>query len=237
VKVALLPREQAVAPGSVFDLSIEVTRAGATFNAFDIHIGYDPDALTLIPQTPAADQEGSYFVSGCANRFHRFHPGAGRDTITDVLLCAGKSLTGPGQIYRLKFKASSTAQRTTVRFLPGLQFYDAGLFVNPDSSTDATVAIGVPLEAPGALSVAAAVDSGHVAFVVRNAAPGAGRMVVRDAGGRVVRRMPVDGVEAGERAIRWDGRDDAGRPARSGRYVAEVRVGGAVARTKFIFTR
>jgi hypothetical protein len=237
VKVALLPQEQAVAPGSTFDLSIEVTRAGAAFNAFDIHIGYDPDALTLLPQTPASDQEGSYFAGGCANRFHRFHPGAGRDTITDVLLCAGASLTGPGQIYRLKFKASNTARITTVRFLPGLQFYNAGLYVNPDSSTDASIAIGVPLEAARTLTVVAdSVRAGAVVLRVQGGGAASGRMLIRDTRGRTVRRLPVV-LESGEATVRWDGRDDAGHAQRAGRYVAEVRVGVDATRTKFIYER
>src|SRR5437879_4467303 len=85
VKVALLPAAQTVAPGAEFDLSLEVTRAGSSFNAFDAIVGYDPAALTLVPLTPLSNQEGSYFVAACSNRFHRFRPGADRDTITDVL--------------------------------------------------------------------------------------------------------------------------------------------------------
>lgn len=137
--MALLPATQTVAPGAEFDLSLEVTAAGSAFNAFDAVIGYDPKALTQVPWKAV---EGEYFVSGCATRFHQFRPGADRDTITDVLMCAGKSLTGPGQIYLLRFKASQSPGTTKVRFLPGLQFYNAGLFVNPDSSSDAVIAIG-----------------------------------------------------------------------------------------------
>ena len=157
VKVALLPAPQTVAPGSDFTLSIEVTRAGSAFNAFDVYVGYDPAALTLRPSVPISRQEGAYFVVGCANRFHTFRPGVGRDTISDVLLCASTSLAGPGQIYTLRFRASDTVQVTTVRFLPGLEFYDAGLFVNPDSSSDALIGIGMNAAAPTAAVTAPAV--------------------------------------------------------------------------------
>jgi hypothetical protein len=170
VTVALLPATQTVAPGSEFVLSLEVTRAGSPFNAFDAIIGYDPAALTLLPQTPVALQEGAYFAAACPNHFHRFQAGVDRDTITDVLLCAGKSVTGPGQIYRLRFRASNTAQSTHVRFLPGLQFYNAGLFANPDSSSDAIVGIGVPATAESTVVKAPAPKPGVKARPARRRA-------------------------------------------------------------------
>src|SRR5438093_988198 len=45
VRVALQPANSTVAPGSEFDLSMEVTEAGSNFNGFDAYIGYDPAAL------------------------------------------------------------------------------------------------------------------------------------------------------------------------------------------------
>ena len=170
VKVALLPAAQTVAPGAEFVLSLQVTRAGAPFNAFDAIVGYDPAALTLVPQTPIALQEGAYFGAACGTHFHRFQPGADRDTITDVLLCAATSVTGPGEIYRLRFRASNTAQLTTVRCLPGLQFYNAGLFANPDSSSDAIVGIGVPATAESTVVKAPAPKPGVKARPARRRA-------------------------------------------------------------------
>ena len=123
VTVALLPTQQ-VAPGATFDVYIQVTQAGSVFNGFDAVIGYDPAALTFVP---GSNEEGPYMTGACGNTFHVFRAGAGRDTITDVLLCAGVSLPGPGQLYKLRFQASMTPQVTEVRFLPGLQFYNAGL--------------------------------------------------------------------------------------------------------------
>ena len=60
-----------------------------------------------------------------------------------MLLCSNQSLTGPGQIYRLHFVASTTPQITEVRFDPGLQFYDDGLFVNPAHPSNALIGIGM----------------------------------------------------------------------------------------------
>src|SRR5438094_1617210 len=72
VHVALMPAALQVAPGSTFDLEIDVTQAGSNFNGFDIYIGYDPSAVSLVPLSPISLQEGSYFTSACGNRFHRF---------------------------------------------------------------------------------------------------------------------------------------------------------------------
>ena len=147
VTVALLPSQQ-VAPGATFDLYIQVTQAGSSFNGFDAVIGYDPAALTFVP---GSNEEGSYMTGACGNTFHVFQAGAATDTITDVLLCNGVSLPGPGRLYHLRFQASMTVQVTEVRFLPGLQFYNAGLYVNPVTSSNVLIGIGMPVsvEPPG----------------------------------------------------------------------------------------
>ena len=245
VKVALLPQSQIVTPGSEFVLSLEVTRAGSAFNGFDATIGYDPAALTLVQQTPLSLQEGAYFITGCGSRFHRFQPGADRDTISDVLMCAGASLTGPGQIYKLRFRASNTAQVTTVRFLPGLQFYNAGLFVNPDSSTDAAIGIGVGLDVAPSIPVAPRLrllalpnpSHGPMNFRIESDRSGWQRLLITDLQGRIVRRLSDGTFPAGARSVGWDGRNDSGMVAPPGRYMASIRVPGRVLDTRFALVR
>src|SRR5215467_7812223 len=136
VYVALTTESQIVDPGAVFDVSLTITQEGLPFNGFDAVIAYDPAALTLLPLSPTSLQEGDLMTGACASRFHLFHQGAGTDTVTDVLLCNGVSVTGPGDIYRLRFRASNTPQVTHIQFLSGLQFYNEGLYVNPVFSTD-----------------------------------------------------------------------------------------------------
>ena len=121
ITVALDPPTQSVAPGAEFDVFVAVTQAGSSFNAFDAVIGFDPAALTLLQLSPLSLQEGALMTAACPSTFHRFTPGADRATIADVLLCEGQSVTGPGQIYRLRFRASNTSQITNVRFLSGLR--------------------------------------------------------------------------------------------------------------------
>lgn len=50
------------------------------------------------------------------------------------------------------------------------------------------------------------------------AAPGRADLSIYDARGRLVRRLVEGSAAAGEHAVRWDGRNDAGEPAASGVY-------------------
>jgi len=239
VKVALLPAAQSVAPGDSFEVSIEVTQAGAAFNAFDLIVGYDPAALTLLPRSPISLQEGSYFKAACSNRFHLFKQGADRDSITDVLLCAGASLTGPGQIYKLKFKATTTAQVTDVRVLE-LQFYNAGLYVNPDSSTNAVVGIGQAAgvgdkPSPGGMRLRTSPNPSRGSSMIRieNPRGEAQRLTILDVGGRVVRHLEDGRFEQGIRTVRWDAKDDSGRLVRPGVYLARLSTSSAEVHSRF----
>jgi len=241
VHVALLPAQQTVDPGAEFDLSMEVTVSGSAFNGFDAYIGYDPAALTLIPLSPNSLQESSYFASACPNRFHRFGQGTDRDTITDVLLCSGVSLTGPGQIYKLHFRASSTPQVTRVRFLPGLQFYNAGLFVNPDSSKDAYIGIGMqvgvgepgrPLES--SLRATPNPSRASVALSVGASRGGIQRLTIMDLQGRIVRHLQSGLFEAGNRTAFWDCRNDSGTALPAGVYLATLETAGQIIVTRFV---
>lgn len=225
VHVAILPTGQTVAPGSTFTLSLEVTQPGTPFNGFDAVVTYDPAALTFVPLSPTALQQGSYMLNACGNSpFHRFTAAADSLSITDVLLCANLALPGPGQIYKLKFTASNTPQVTHVRFRSA-QFYDAGVFL-PTDAQDAVIGIGVPVgieaevPAPVGPVVRAAPNPfrGHTSIQVVSPLEGSQRIFVRDVQGRTVRHLGEGRFAPGTRFVQWDGRDDAGRPLPPGVY-------------------
>ncbi len=227
VTVALTPTQQ-VALGATFDVYIDVTEAGALFNAFDAIIGYDPAALTYV-----SHQEGSYMTNACGNTFQNFKPGVGVDTIGDALMCAGVSLPGPGRIYQLRFQASATPQVTRIRFLPGLHFYRAGVYVTPVNSTDAYIGIGMPVDVPPAgsptqLTLAAAPNPSHGAlvFTVTTSRAGPETLTVFDVQGRAVRRFTGRQTEPGTHTVAWDGRDDAGVMLGPGVYHARLEIAG-----------
>lgn len=243
VTVALQPGAATVAPGAEFDLVLQVTQAGSAFNGFDAIVGYDPAALTLI-RLPDAQQQGSLMTGACSDLFDRFATGVDRDTISEVLLCNQTFVTGPGQLYRLRFRASSTPQVTHVRFLPGLHFYNAGLYVTPVASSDAAVGIGVQL----------GVEEGRVGAGLRLRAlpnpalssttvqvevdiPGDQELLVSDVQGRVVRHLASGGGGPGSRRVVWDGRSDAQLRVPAGLYLITLRVGDRSARTRLLMLR
>lgn len=239
VTIALQPATQSVAPGAEFDLFIAVTQSGSAFNAFEAIVGYSPSALTLIQLSPLSLQEGSLLTTACGNRFHRFRRGTDRDTITDVLLCSGVSVSGPGQIYRLRFRASTTAQATTVQFLPGIAVYNAGIAVTPVATSDAPIVIGTPvgvgsrLPGPAALRLHASPNPSRslTMLVLEADAAGLQELTVCDLLGRVVRRLGNGWFDAGRRERAWDGRDDSGVRVPPGIYYAHLRAPAGVVRS------
>ena len=67
----------------------------------------------------------------------------------------------------------------------------------------------------------------QIPFTVAQAQPAAS-LLVRDALGQLVRTFALGGIAAGDRALQWDGRDDAGRPVGNGAYLVELRAGQSV---------
>lgn len=235
VTVALTPSGVEVAPGSTFTIEITLTGAGSAINGFDAVIGYDPAALTFLPTSPISLQQGTLFTGACGNTFHRFRAGASTDTLTSVLLCNGVSVTGPGQLYRLQFQASSTPQVTNVRFLAGLRFYNAGLYVNPVQSTDAVIGIGMspavgvePTSLPKGIDLRIAPNPARNGATFTIDADRAGRqsLSVFDVRGRLVHLFEDSASVAGTRRLTWNGLDREGRAVAPGTYLVIFQVGG-----------
>jgi hypothetical protein len=195
--------------------------------------------------SPTSLQQGSLMTGVCGQTFHLFQSGASSASFTDVLLCGNQSLTGPGQIYRLHFLASTTPQITEVRFDPGLQFYDDGLFVNPAHASNARIGIGMSLVGVGArgtqngvsLRVAPNPALGGVVFTIDADRAGTRRVSVIDLRGRVVRRFERAADRAGATTIAWDGRDDRGSALPSGVYVVQFDMEGRSVTSRLALVR
>jgi hypothetical protein len=204
---------------------LQVTEAGSPFNGFDAVVTYDPAVLTFVPTAPTSLQQGPYILESCGNTFHRFTADADSLKITDVLLCSGVSLAGPGSIYTLKFTASMTPQTTDVR-IRSTQFYNGGLFVNPAYTTDAVIGIGVtvdvhpqPLRLPGhVLRTSPNPFRSQTSIQINSPLDGTQRIIIRDIQGRRVRNLQEGRFASGTRHVVWDGRDDTGRPLPAGVY-------------------
>ena len=244
ITVALQPATLTVSPGATFDIEVVVTETGSSFNGFDAVVGHDPAALTLVPLSPLSLQEGPLMTGACGSLFHRFRRGVDRDTATVVLLCNGVSVAGPGTIYRLRFQASMTPQVTTLQFLPGLRFYDAGLAVPGVVSANATITIGTAVGVePGAEvargSIAAWPNPFAASTRLRVVVPaeGAHSLLVFDPRGRIVRRLSGAHLAPGPREVPWDGLTDAGLPAPAGLYFARLQGTRGSLVTRLVRTR
>lgn len=239
VAAALLPDTLFVLPDSTVTLTLAIEVADHAFNGYDAVISYDPAALTFLQASPLSLQEGSLMKTACANRFHWFQASGDSLSVSHVLLCNGVSVTGPGTLYTLRFRASHTPQSTVVH-VRHIRFYDAGLFVDPSTATDAWLAIGVPVDVPPAgpgparVRVAPNPCRAAAAIVVEGHRGGSVRLAVCDVQGRVVRRLESGPAAAGALRLGWDLKDERGQRVPPGVYRVLVHGGAGVSGTRVV---
>ncbi len=234
IHVGLTPADSTVTPGDEFTIDFAIVAPDAAFNGFDAVVEYDPARLTFLPTVPASAQQGPLMLGACGNTFHLFSTAGDSITFTSVLLCAGQSLTGPGRLYRLRFRAGAATGETFVRLrAPRVKFYNAGLFVFPVETADARVQIGDLTDVgpagpvPG-LSLRAFPNpsrSGATTLRLSSDLAGPQRVSIRDARSRLVRVFEAADAPAGQRTVAWDGRDDVGRRVPAGWYAVVFRAG------------
>src|SRR5262245_46260961 len=89
VSVAITPASLTVTPGTDFDLFIDVSSAGSSFNGFDAVVTFDPAALTFLPLAPTTQQQGCLMTGSCSaacgSTFHLFSGQADSLSVNDVL--------------------------------------------------------------------------------------------------------------------------------------------------------
>jgi flagellar hook assembly protein FlgD len=66
---------------------------------------------------------------------------------------------------------------------------------------------------------------------------GVAEVLVYDVRGAKVRIVVAGPLEAGTHAIRWDGRNDAGRTVAAGKYYVSARTAGGTFRTDVVLLR
>jgi hypothetical protein len=168
--------------------------------------------------------------AACGNTFHLYSAAGDSAVANNVLLCNAQSLTGPGHLYRLRFKASNTLQTTTVT-VRRARFYNAGLFVTPVTTANATIGIGVTVgvedrgtSMPRGWRAEPNPSSGRIEF--RADGDGAGLVTgeVVDLQGRIVHRWSP--VWVGARGhLAWDGRGADGARLPAGLYLVRLQRG------------
>ncbi len=114
----------------------------------------------------------------------------------------------------------------------------ARIFPLPEGVLTAAPESG-PVPAVDGLQAVAVPNPFNPRCELRVTVPTAGELTVDvfDARGRRVRALGADRVEAGLKTVRWDGRDDGGRTAPAGIYLARVRVGGHTTSVKLTLAK
>ena len=244
VQIAVQPAIKNVSPGAEFDMTLGVPLAGSGFNAFSATVTYDTTAITFMPVYPLSSQQGCLMTGGCSaacgSTFHRFEAPHDSLVISNSLLCNQISITGPGTLYKLHFKAKNVTTTTLIR-IQSASFLNAGLFVTPVTTSDAQVGIGITLDAGGPAAPAAGLSvraepnpsRGRLAFAIESDRDGARGVEVYDLAGRLVRRLEDPRSIAGPSRLAWDGTDESGARVRPGIYLVTVRAADRVARSRF----
>lgn len=149
-----------------------------------------------------------------------------------------------GQILRVKPNGTATLFAT----LPGAAdvAYRAGeqaLYVVSNQGGFYRITPGTSTDVPDASPEFAALtvspspmrDACAIHFTLREG--GTTRGKIFDAAGRLVRRLPEVWRPAGSHSLTWDGRDDAGAPARPGAYFVQMFVAGETRNARVTIVR
>jgi hypothetical protein len=231
VQVDLTTTSLKVAPATEFDVTVSVPVSGSPFNAFHVVVGFDPAAITYVPNSA---QQGCLMTGGCSaacgTTWSTFSSQGDSLVIDDFLMCDQVALTGPGALYRLRFRTSPTPQTTFVR-IRGAGFFNAGVRVSPVTTNDRQVDIGATagVDADPTLAAGLRVGAdpnparGQVTLAIEGASAGVQRVEVLDLAGRVVRRLADGWQPAGARRVAWDGTDAGGQRLPPGVYLVRVR--------------
>ena len=240
MRLSVRPDRTHVQPGDTLLVELMVPVAGPAFNGYDAYLTYDPAALEFLPAANVNTQEGPLMTAACGNRFHVFQADtlAGRLRVSHSLLCAGRSVTGPGVVYRVLLRARAVDADAPLTLLLAAPyrtaFYLAGTILAPLVTTNAMVRVGaggptatVPAPRVGvsALRVAPNPFNPRTEIVFEAMRAGAAEVDIYAIDGRRVRALWRGDLTAGTWRRDWDGRDDRGLSVAAGVYLVRVRSG------------
>lgn len=245
VALSVTPNTATLTGGTEFDVQLAIPSTGSAFNGFSVVLQYNPAVLTLLPKTPSVLQEGCLMTGSCSaacgTTFHQFVAAGDSIVVNDYLFCNQTTLTGPGTLYTLRFKATNGGASTAIS-VRRVSFFNAGVLVTPVNVTNSAITITSALgvgDEPGsarALRIEPNPSFGRLQLVVEDGGAGLTEADIMDLQGRVVRHLGP--VWVGPRGrIEWDGTDQSGARASGGVYLARLRRGGRVETSRFTLLR
>jgi len=98
--VSIKPSTVCVEQDEVFSVFIWKDSVDVEFDGYQTVITFDPEMLELI----SANEE-SVMTNACGNRWWFLEPGADSIFVSHVLVCGGLTVTGPGALSSLTFRA------------------------------------------------------------------------------------------------------------------------------------
>ncbi len=215
IHAGIVPLVSTPALGDTVVVELRITTADAAFNAFDASIQFDPARLAFVATAPVSNQIGPVMTGACSQFFHQFAPHSDSVEIHLSMLCANTSVTGPGSIYRVRFRTIGTTGSTALTCGPSTMFYNGGLFVRPLDLTPATLQVGngTGVDSPAAPGPAFTLESPHPnpafsgALTLAYAAPAPRhvRFDLLDTQGRRVATRDAGRVAAGRGTLTWEG--------------------------------
>lgn len=250
IKVAVVPDHAAVQPGDTVVVDLVVTAQGPAFNAFDARVTFDPRKLEFLGESDLRDQVGSLLKAACPQTFHLFEvaPDSAFLTINFSFLCPGTSVTGPGTIYRLRFRCGPDDADTIISLAQdppqATRFFLDGSVAGPVQVQPVSIRIGEGASSsPGPPSVPLRMGAApnpfnprtRITFALEEGRPF--QLGIYSLDGGLIRSMTGTGIPGGTVTVLWDGRDEAGRPVPSGGYLVNLEAREVKGRTKITLIR
>lgn len=99
---------------------------------------------------------------------------------------------------------------------------------NPPAHRPSPVALGPAVPNPFNPATVLSMELAHAGFA---------RLTLHDTRGRLVRQLLAQPLPAGRTTVRWDGRDDGGRPVAGGVYLARLVAPGGAAHQKLVLAK
>jgi hypothetical protein len=230
---SLLPALSQIEIGDTAHVHFEVDETAVQFNGYEVTIQWNPEVVQFL----SPPIEGQLMIDGCPSfRWQTIETTDSTVYYLHILMCADSSLVGPGRLSTYRFQALANGiSPIEVTSNPDSVFLDAGPYVNPDHPSfprqvilhNGEIRVGdvhaVP-EVRGARRLLLEQNvpnpfnpSTSIGFQIPE--PGAVRLAIFDAGGRLVWRRSWDYLVAGRHRLDWFGNDTDGRAVASGSYV------------------
>ena len=221
------PADTTLSVGENCRLSIRLDQPVA-IRTIDVTVTYDPTIIQSL-----GGGSGTLYTSSGIYTFQGFEaPTPGRWHGYAVLMGAGLSVNGPGELYYWNFKALANG----VTAITSIEVYLAttdGSWFSTVTLPPAKVQVGqwasgvgdVPARA-GALSVQPNPFNPRTVFKCELPRAGRATVTVHDLRGALVAGLFAGDAAAGPLAVAWDGRDDRGRAVAAGTYLFVVTAPG-----------